>query len=171
MRPERPNMATFDNLVNAIHSAVLKATDIAETHELDSIHKEEYWYREVAKDGTPVKDGEGNEVFRPKMVIMRLPTWEDGVLVDKDIRVPMQSLTTGQSLKIDEITVEMEVELQGLDDSDPHAHDHCTLMVNTNSGGGLLKKSNRAKLSVTFKGQDPPEGYARIDNQLIKLLP
>ena len=164
-------MPSFDTLVNAIHTAVLKATDIAETHELESIQKEEYWYREVGKDGTPVTDADGNDVYRPKMVTMRLPAWEEGKLVDQDVQIPVQCLTTGQSLKIDKISVEMEVELQGLDDSKAEDADACRLMVSTNAGGSLLRKSNKAKVCVTFTGQDPPEGYARIDNQLIKLLP
>ena len=63
----------------------------------------------------------------------------------------------------------MEVEVQGLDEEKTDGNS--CLMVSTNAGGGLLKKSNKAKVSVTFTGQDPPEGYARIDNQLIKLLP
>jgi ribosome biogenesis SPOUT family RNA methylase Rps3 len=33
------------------------------------------------------------------------------------------------------------------------------------------KESNAAKLKLIFKGSEPPEGYARIDDQLIKLLP
>ena len=161
-------MPTFDSLVGAIHSAVLQATDIAESHELERIQQQGYWYKEVGKDGSPVVDGEGNPVYRPRMITMRLPVWEDGVLKEKDVPVPMQSMTTGQSLRISELTVDMEVELQGLDDAD--GEDGC-LMVSTNVGGNLLKKSNKARVSVTFTGQDPPEGYARIDNQLIKLLP
>ena len=162
-------MPTFDSLVGAVHTAVLQATDIAESHELEGIRRAQYWYQEVKKDGSPVLDGEGNPVYRPRMVTMRIPTWDEGKLVEKDVKVPMQCLTTGQSLRIDELSVEMEVELQGLDEID--GSDSSCLMVNTNTGGSLLKKSNKAKLTITFTGQDPPEGYARIDNQLIKLLP
>jgi|TARA_R100001082_G_scaffold91104_1_gene57741 hypothetical protein len=161
-------MPTFDSLVGAIHSAVLQATDIAESHELERIQQQGYWYTEVNRDGSPVVDDDGNPIYRPRMITMRLPVWEDGVLMEKDIPVPMQSMTTGQSLRISELTVDMEVELQGLDGS---GSDEGSLMVSTNVGGNLLKKSNKARVSVTFTGQDPPEGYARIDNQLIKLLP
>ena len=157
-------MPTFDALVNAVHTAVLQATDIAEAHELDGIRREEYWY----KDPVAVEEN-GQPIYRPKMMTMRLPFWEEGVLKEKDVQVPMQSLVTGQSLRIDNLTVEMEVEIQGLDEEKTDGNS--CLMVSTNAGGGLLKKSNKAKVSVTFTGQDPPEGYARIDNQLIKLLP
>jgi hypothetical protein len=62
----------------------------------------------------------------------------------------------------------MEVEMEGL--MDP-GEESAQLMVNPNTGGFFKRKSSAAKVSVTFTGQDPPEGYARIDNQLIKLLP
>ena len=161
-------MPTFDNLVESVHKAVLSATDLAEKHELSSLEKEEFWYWVTDNKGTPLTDDNGNPIYKPRMVTLRMPTWDDGKLVDKDIQVPIQSLTTGQSLRIGELTVEMEVELQGLDDSNP---ENRSLMIGTSIGGGLLrKKSNTARVSVTFTGQDPPEGYARIDNQLIKLL-
>ena len=55
-------MPSLDALVNAVHKAVLQATDIAEAHELESLQREQYWYREVKKDGTPVTDDSGNPV-------------------------------------------------------------------------------------------------------------
>ncbi|MEC8306832.1 MAG: DUF2589 domain-containing protein [Chlamydiota bacterium] len=162
-------MPTFDNLVESVHKAVLSATDLAEKHELASLEQEEFWYRVTDNKGNPLTDDEGNPVYKPKLVTLRMPMWDDGKLIEKDVQVPMQSLTTGQSLRIGELTVEMEVEMQGLDESNP---DNNCLMVSTSTGGGLLKKkASTARVSVTFTGQDPPEGYARIDNQLIKLLP
>ena len=162
-------MPSFGSLVEAVHKAVLKATDIAEKHELESLQSEEYWYRATDDKGKSLTDDQGNPVYRPRLVTMRLPVWKDGELIDQDIKVPLQSLTTGQSLRIDKLTVDMEVEIQGLDDTDPENN---ALMVCTSAGGGLLrKKPSVARVSVTFTGQDPPDGYARIDNQLIKLLP
>ncbi len=162
-------MPTFDNLVESVHKAVLSATDLAEKHELASLENEEYWYWVTDNKGNPLTDDEGNPIYKPKMVTLRMPVWEDGELVEKDVPVPLQSLTTGQSLRIGELTVEMEVEIQGLDESNPS--NNC-LMVNTSTGGSLLKKkASTARVSVTFTGQDPPEGYARIDNHLIKLIP
>ena len=158
----------LNDMVEAIQAAVMSATDIAERHELDSLQKEEFWYREVNKDGTPVKDAGGNDVFRPRMATLRIPQWIDGELKDKDVSVPLQTLTTGQSLKMHRLEVELEVEFGGLDDKAKE----CGLMVRPAGGGTLFNhKKNTAKLKLVFKGSDPPEGYARIDTQLIKLLP
>ena len=63
----------------------------------------------------------------------------------------------------------MEVEVCGLDDKDD---DDCLLVRPSAKSGGLLQgKHSIAKLKLVFRGNEPPEGYARIDDQLIKLLP
>lgn len=159
---------SLDDLVSAIQKAVLGATDIAERHELDSLQREEFWYQEHDKKGKPITADDGTPIYLPRMVTLRIPVPENGEIVEKDVRVPMQTLVTGQSLQLDKLTVEMDVEMHGLDTEDEGAK----LMCNTSAGGGLLRsKTNTAKLTICFSGNAPPEGYARIDNQLIKLLP
>jgi len=158
---------SLDEFVGAIQEAVVKSTDIAEQHELDNIRKEEYWIAtdEKAEDGTPI--------YKPRMVTVRLPVWVDGKQSEQDIQVPMQTLVTGQSLAIEQMTVEMDIELQGMEDGADIGCVHRKLKINPSIGGNgwFAKKRNTAKISITFRGQEPPEGYARIDNQLIKLLP
>ena len=157
---------SLDEFVGAIQEAVVKSTDIAEQHELDNIRKEEYWIAtdEKAEDGTPI--------YKPRMVTVRLPVWVEGKQTEQDIQVPMQTLVTGQSLAIEQMTVEMDIELQGMEDGADIGCVHRKLKINPSIGGNgwFAKKRNTAKISITFKGQEPPEGYARIDNQLIKLL-
>ena len=86
---------SLDDIVHSIQSAVIAATDIAERHELDSITSQEFWELKVDEDGEPITDDDGRHVYAPRMVVMELPTWEDGVLVHKRVPVPLQSLTTG----------------------------------------------------------------------------
>lgn len=158
---------SLDEFVSAIQEAVLKSTDIAETHELQHIQQEEYWI------DTGEKDSDGGPIYKPRMVTVRLPIWVDGKQHQRDVQVPMQTLVTGQSLAVEALTVEMDVELQGMDDEANVGTTHRKLKINPAIGGNgwFAKKRNTAKISITFKGQEPPEGYARIDNQLIKLLP
>ncbi len=160
---------SLDDIVHSIQSAVIAATDIAERHELDSITSEEFWERKVDDNGEPITDDDGRHIYAPRMVVMELPTWEDGVLVQKRIPVPIQSLTTGQSLRVDTLEVEMSVEISGLTADKKKGK----LMVRpcANKPSWFKKESNAAKLKLIFKGSEPPEGYARIDDQLIKLLP
>ena len=159
---------SLDDIVHSIQSAVIAATDIAERHELDSIMNQEFWELRLDDKGDPIKDDDGRHIYAPRMVIMELPTWENGVLVHKRVPVPLQSLTTGQSLRVDKLEVEMSVEISGLESSKKKGK----LMVRPRSNTSWFKKeSNTAKLKLIFKGSEPPEGYARIDDQLIKLLP
>ncbi len=110
----------------------------------------------------------GMRFSTPKMVtIMEIPTWEDGKLTKQRVPVPLQSLTTGQSLRVDKLEVEMSVEISGLTTDKKKGK----LMVRPRSNTSWFKKeSNTAKLKLIFKGSEPPEGYARIDDQLVKLL-
>ena len=160
---------SLDDIVHSIQSAVIAATDIAERHELDSITNEEFWELKVDEKGEPVTDDDGRHIYAPRMVVMEIPTWEDGVLVQKRISVPLQSLTTGQSLRVDTLEVEMSVEISGLTADQKKGK----LMVRpcATNPSWFKKESNAAKIKLTFKGSEPPEGYARIDDQLIKLLP
>ena len=158
---------SLDDLVKSIQSAVLAATDIAERHELDALSREEFWERQLDDKGEPVLQ-DGRQVYAPKMVVLRVPSWVDGKLVDKDVTVPLQTLATGQSLRVSELTVKMAVDIQGMREEGGE-HD---LIVRPSRGGSWFKPShNAAKLEIKFKGSDPPEGYARIDDQLVKLLP
>jgi|TARA_A100001391_G_scaffold153779_1_gene111620 hypothetical protein len=159
---------SLDDIVHSIQSAVVAATDMAERHELDSIMNQEFWELKVDEEGNPVKDESGRDVYSPKMVTMEIPMWEDGVLTKKNIPVPLQSLTTGQSLRVDKLEVEMSVEISGLESGKKKGRLMVRPCPNTS---WFQKESNTAKLKLTFKGSEPPEGYARIDDQLIKLLP
>jgi hydroxylamine reductase (hybrid-cluster protein) len=159
---------SLEDIVHSIQSAVLAATDIAERHELDSLQKEEFWERQLDDKGEPVKDEEGREVYAPKMVTLRLPVWHEQKLIERDVPIPLQSLTTGQSLRVDTLEVEMSVKICGLSGDGKGSN----LMVRPTGNVSWFKKRNDiAKLKIVFKGSDPPEGYARIDDQLIKLLP
>lgn len=159
---------SLDDIVHSIQSAVLAATDIAERHELDSIMKQEFWELRVDGDGEPIRDDSGHDVYTPRMVTMRIPKWVDGKLFDTDVPVPLQSLTTGQSLTVDRLEVEMSVEISGLETGKSKGK----LMIRPGGRSSWFnKQSNTAKLKLVFKGSAPPEGYARIDDQLIKLLP
>ena len=160
---------SLDDIVHSIQSAVIAATDIAERHELDSIMNQEFWHQKVDDNGEPLTDDDGRHIYAPRMVVMEIPTWEDGKLIERRVPVPLQSLTTGQSLRVDTLEVEMSVEISGLTADRKKGQ----LMVRpcANNPSWFKKESNAAKLKLIFKGSEPPEGYARIDDQLIKLLP
>jgi len=142
----------LDDIFQSIYSSVVEAQNTIESHYLGEI-VEDYF----EKDGTP------------KIILVKLPA-ADGKL--KNVSIPAISLVPHQGILIDEVEVEMKVKLSASEEE-------------KNSKGqkqGKLRKivtdfSNReggkelATIRVKFKGADPPEGLARIKDNLIKFIP
>lgn len=163
---------SLDELTTALHDAVIKASNIGEQAALSAIQKEEQWVVVLNDDGTPAEDDHGNAIYRPRMVTLRLPFWEEGKKIERDVEVPLSTLTTNSQLMLDKISVKMKVQLHGLDDLADLGCEHRKIRINTNTGGFLGRKSgNMAELELVFSGNDAAEGAVRIDNQLIKLIP
>ena len=142
----------LDDIFQSIYSSVVEAQNTIESHYLGEI-VDDYF----EKDGTP------------KVIIVKLPG-QDGK--PKDVSIPAISLVPHQGILIDEVEVEMKVKLSGSEEEKD----------SKGQKQGKLKKiitdfSNReggkelATIRVKFKGEQPPEGLARIKDNLIKLIP
>ena len=142
----------LDDIFQSIYSSVVEAQNTIEQHYLGEI-TEDYF----EEDGTP------------KMVVVKLPG-QDGKL--QEVHIPAITLVPHSGIAIDEVSVEMKVKLSSGDDDKERK----------GSKQGKLRKiitdfSNReggkelATISVKFKGKDPPEGLARIKDNLIKFIP
>ena len=142
----------LDDIFQSIYSSVVEAQNTIESHYLGEI-VDDYF----EKDGTP------------KVIIVKLPG-QDGKL--KDVHIPAISLVPHQGILIDEVEVEMKVKLSGSEEEKD----------SKGQKQGKLKKiitdfSNReggkelATIRVKFKGKEPPEGLARIKDNLIKFIP
>ena len=142
----------LDEIFQGIYSSVVEAQNAIEQHYLGEI-TEDYF----EADGTP------------KMIVVKLPG-QDGQL--KEVHIPAITLVPHYSLAIDEVSVKMKVKLSSGDDDKERK----------GNKPGILRKiitdfSNReggkelASITVKFKGSDPPEGLARIKDNLIKFIP
>ncbi len=142
----------LDDIFQSIYSSVVEAQNTIETHYLGEI-VDDYF----EKDGTP------------KVIVVKLPG-QDGKL--KDVHIPAISLVPHQGILIDEVEVEMKVKLSGSEEEKD----------SKGQKQGKLKKiitdfSNReggkelATIRVKFRGEQPPEGLARIKDNLIKVIP
>ena len=142
----------LDDIFQSIYSSVVEAQNTIESHYLGEIVDD---YFEI--DGTP------------KVIIVKLPG-QDGKL--KDVHIPAISLVPHQGILIDEVEVEMKVKLSGSEEEKD----------SKGQKQGKLKKiitdfSNReggkelATIRVKFRGEQPPEGLARIKDNLIKVIP
>ena len=142
----------LDDIFQSIYSSVVEAQNTIESHYLGEI-VDDYF----EKDGTP------------KVIVVKLPG-HDGK--PKDVSIPAISLVPHQGILIDEVEVELKVKLSGSEEEKD----------SKGQKQGKLKKiitdfSNReggkelATIRVKFKGEQPPEGLARIKDSLIKLIP
>ena len=142
----------LDEILQGIYSSVVEAQNAIEQHYLGEI-TEDYF----EADGSP------------KMILVKLPG-ADGQL--REVHIPAITLVPHYGLAIDEVSVEMQVKLSSSEESKE---------CKGNKQGKLRKIitdfSNReggkelAKITVKFKGKDPPEGLARIKDNLIKFIP
>jgi hypothetical protein len=142
----------LDDIFRSIYSSVVEAQNTIEQHYLGEV-TEDYF----DEDGSP------------KMIILQLPG-SDGKM--REVNVPAISLVPHYGLAIDEVSVEMKVKLSTTDEAKE---------TKGNKKGKVRKIlsdfSNReggkelATIVVKFKGKEPPEGLARIKDNLIKIIP
>ena len=142
----------LEAIFQSIYSAVTESQNTIEQHYLGEI-VEDYF----EQDGSP------------KMIKVQLPG-ANGKM--KEVNIPAVTLVPHQGILIDEVEVEMKVKLSGSEEEKD----------SKGQKQGKLKKiitdfSNReggkelATIRVKFKGEQPPEGLARIKDSLIKLIP
>ena len=142
----------LDEIFQGIYSSVVEAQNAIEQHYIGEV-TEDYF------------EADGH----PKMIVIKLPG-KDGQL--RDVHIPAITLVPHYGLAISEVSVKMKVKLSSSEDDKERKG---------NKQGRIRKIitdfSNReggkelATISVKFKGKDPPEGLARIKDNLIKFIP
>jgi hypothetical protein len=132
-----------------VYSSVVEAQNVIEQHYLEEVTKDYF-------------DEEG----KPKMITLTLPA-SNGEM--KPTMIPAITLVPHNGLSIKEVEIEMQVALS-MGDPKPAPKKGFLRRLGTdmsNRNGG----KEMAKIRVVFNGNAPPEGLARIKDQLIKLLP
>ena len=151
-------------LFQAIHRAVMKATRVAQAASLNSLQKDYF---------DEVKDADGNPTgqLAPKIMKMVLPHQEGAEIKQAAFDVPMFALVKHQAMTIDTLEMEFEVELHGLEDLPSDDDDEGAVLSASTSGGAFSSRKTIAKVHMTFKGEDPPEGVMRLNDKVLKTFP
>ena len=142
----------LDEIFQGIYSSVVEAQNAIEQHYLGEI-TEDYF----EADGTP------------KMILVKLPG-KDGQL--REVHIPAITLVPHYGLAIDEVSIEMKVKLSSSEEDKKRKGNkqgkirQIITDFSNREGGKEL-----ATISIKFKGKDPPEGLARIKDNLIKFIP
>ena len=142
----------LDDIFQSIYSSVVEAQNTIEQHYLGEI-TEDYF----EEDGTP------------KMVVVKLPG-QDGKL--QEVHIPAITLVPHSGIAIDEVSVEMKVKLSsGENDKERKGNKQGKLRKIITDFSNREGGKELATIRVKFKGKEPPEGLARIKDNLIKFIP
>lgn len=147
----------LDNLLRAIHEAVLHAQQ--STEEQHIIQLEKYF----DPDGRPIV----KEILVPSL---RMDA-EEGEM--DPINIPLISLIPPTAIKIKEMRVKFQVglnssELLGKDGDDKSGG---ALPIDMGGSGGLFgPRQALADVEITFEGTDPAESFLRVNDHLVKSI-
>ena len=145
-KPELGHCSSLDCLVESIYNSVIFAQRKVETEHLKRVMSTYF-------------DDDGNALtFK-----VNLPS-NNGEIESTDI--PLITLAPNSHLSISELEMELKVDIGQFDDEKNNEERKLSAKVS-----GTRNKKNLAKIKIKMNGSDPPEGLARINDQLIKILP
>jgi len=139
-----PNKS-FDELIRALYNSVSFAQRRVETEHMAHVMRTYF-----DEDGTP------------KCYRIKLPTNEGG---EAETDIPLLTLAPSQHLSISELEMEFDVDIGEFSNDEANGE-----KVSARIGSENHHK-NKANIKLKFKGSAPPEGIARVNDQLIKVLP
>ena len=142
--PEDSN--SLDKLVQSIYNSVAFAQRKVETEHLGRVMSTYF-------------DADGNA----KTFKVKLPGNNGEVT---ETHIPLITLTNNAHLAIDELEMELAVNLSHFEDEINNNNNKLSAQIT-----GTRAQENLTKIKIKMKGKDTPEGLARVNDQLIKILP
>jgi len=136
---------TFNQLVKSLYRSTMMAQQ-----KVEELHIQNFITKYFDEDG------------HPNFVTIELPTNDHDGSTNVSVDVPLLTLAHQSYLNIKELEMEFEVELGHIEDIED---DNISAKVNSVDG------KNMAKVKLSFNSEDPPEGIARIRQELNKILP
>ena len=132
----------------AVHEAIICAAQDVE---------EEAWA--TLKDRYFDKNDDGS--FHPKTVRINLPHVEHGKITQAAVDIPLFSLSKHNSLAVEELKVQFEVDLRGVEGG----------VVMGALSKRFLRGKSTAKVEIKFKGADASEGVMLINDKIHQTFP
>ena len=151
------NGGFLDELLAGLNEAVISAQRIAEKQHIDMV--------DLYFD---------DDTGEPITMDLKIPS----VHPDKEyeiLRVPLITMTPISSIKIKELNMKFKVKLGKQVDTPSNLTQQIGTDSNQTTGALSIDMdstdtSNMAEVEVKFEGTEPPEGVARINDQLIKTI-
>ena len=136
---------TFNQLVKSLYRSTLMAQA-----KVEELHIRNFIEKYFDEDG------------KPNFVTLSLPANDGDGSHQIDVDVPLLTLSHNTHLNIKELEVEFEVELGHFEDIDD---DEVSAKMSSVNGKKM------AKIKLKLDSDDPPEGVARLRQELNKILP
>ena len=136
---------TFNQLVKSLY----RSTVLAQS-KVEQLHYQNFITNYFDEDG------------KPNFITLTLPSNDGDGSHSVNVDVPLLTLSHSTHLNIKELEIEFEVELGHFEDIED---DEISAKVSSVSG------KNMAKIKLKLDAANPPEGIARIRQELIKILP
>jgi len=143
--PKDKTNKTFNQLVKSLY----RSTVLAQS-KVEQLHYQNFITNYFDEDG------------KPNFITLTLPSNDGDGAHSVNVDVPLLTLSHSTHLNIKELEIEFEVELGHFEDIED---DEISAKVSTVTG------KNMAKITLKLDAADPPEGIARIRQELIKILP
>lgn len=137
---------SLDKLVQSIYNSVTYAQRKVETEHLGRVMQTYF-------------DDDGNA----KTFKVNLPGNNGEVT---EAHIPLITLANNSHLAIDELEMELAVHLGQFEDDINNTNNKLSAKITGSRG-----QENLTKIKIKMKGKDTPEGIARVNDQLIKILP
>ena len=141
---------TLDDIFKSIYHAIVNAQNTIEEHYVGEIRQDYF-------------DKKGHPLTTPVM----LPIGEGGSM--KTVQIPLITLVPHYGMSISEVSIDMKVALSSGDEKSINSKKTSKLRKFITDLSGRNKEM--ANITVKFKGEQPPEGLARIKDNLIKIIP
>lgn len=143
--------SSLNNLLTSIQAAIVGAQDMLQNQHVEELKKY------INDDGSPVTHP------------MKLPRHNaKGEIEWTDIEVPLLVLCPPASLKMKKLKINFDAILSGLGQQheEDAAEQHIQLKL-----GGLFSRGAKVHCEIQFEGTKPPEGWMRINDELVKAIP
>ena len=141
---------TLDDTFKSIYHAIVNAQNTIEEHYVGEIRQDYF-------------DKKGHPLTTPVM----LPIGEGGSM--KKVEIPLITLVPHGSMNIESVSIDMKVALSSGDEKSINSKKTSKIRKFITDLSGRNKEM--ANITVKFKGEQPPEGLARIKDNLIKIIP
>jgi len=146
--------SSLKGLLESIQEAIVGSQELMQQQHIDDLSK--------------FLDDDGNPITHKLKIPKGIDENGDQQFVEAD--VPLMTLSPPSSLRIKKLKISFEAMLTGHDEACEHSEKDAKIHLHL-GGGSLFNRGAKVKCEIIFEGTEPPEGWMRINDELMKVIP